>query len=886
MPEFVADGVRRPRVFAWQRVRFHQVTFPLVQACAALLVGAASPAHAAPPANTGTYNNNTAITVDVTSNTGTIDNNAPGVWTGKVLSNQGRINNNLGAAWAGTVVTNIGEIFNHGQWTGNIESNDDHSIYNDGASALWWGTVANNSQVINTNGARWQGNVVGNNNAIFNDQGSIWNGDVLANGGGSNDLTLIDNFGAWGGAVQSNFASIYNDAGSWSGDVISNGGGAMFAEIDNSALWTGKVTSNGGGIFNEAGATWLGEVVSNGVGGNYAEIDNYGAWAGDVDTNASWIYNLGGTWTGKVLGNTGYLYNNFIDSNSNPGGINHAIWNGDIIGNSGRIVNETGGFWNGDVKSNAGTITNLGIWTGSFTSAGTVKAENRINGAFTNNGLLQLTGSLAGITTLTNNGTLELRGSGAVQTLTATNVDFGAGSIYGIDVDTAGHSDTVVATTASLGGTVQVKASVGGPYNFMSHYVILSAPNISGTFAGVTTDLAFLDPRLSYVDPQVVALDLVRNDQGFAQVGQTPNQKSAAAAAAALGAGNPIYGAILWLTEAQAAQAFDALSGEAYASLNTASMENANILAKAVTGHLDQSFDAVGDDASSVSFYAQPYTPQASARHTSGVWGELHGVHSDFATPGFAGLSSTVGGVSLGLDGRLGDWRLGAVLQAGTAGMIVDERATFATSVDYGAGLYGGTEWGDTRLLLGALYTRHDIHSSRTVTFPGFADALSADYSADTAQAFAELSHQFDFGAVSLQPFANLTFVRHSTDAFTETGGAAALSNQSSLIDATFATLGFGVDRQFVVGDDMLLTASATLGWRHAFASRPNLTSAFAGGAGFNIVGAPIAADLFVLSAGLDLDVNAATTVDLTYNGQIGSGTQTHALRATWDTRF
>ena len=58
------------------------------------------------------------------------------------------------------------------------------------------------------------------------------------------------------------------------------------------------------------------------------------------------------------------------------------------------------------------------------------------------------------------------------------------------------------------------------------------------------------------------------------------------------------------------------------------------------------------------------------------------------------------------------------------------------------------------------------------------------------------------------------------------------------------------------------------------------------GGAGFIVAGTPMAADMFVLSAGLNLDVSAATTMDFTYNGQIGSGAQTHTLRATWDTRF
>ena len=43
---------------------------------------------------------------------------------------------------------------------------------------------------------------------------------------------------------------------------------------------------------------------------------------------------------------------------------------------------------------------------------------------------------------------------------------------------------------------------------------------------------------------------------------------------------------------------------------------------------------------------------------------------------------------------------------------------------------------------------------------------------------------------------------------------------------------------------------------------------------------------MFVLSADLNLDMSAATTLDLSYDGQFGDGVMIHSLRATWDTRF
>src|SRR3546814_8531780 len=63
-----------------------------------------------------------------------------------------------------------------------------------------------------------------------------------------------------------------------------------------------------------------------------------------------------------------------------------------------------------------------------------------------------------------------------------------------------------------------------------------------------------------------------------------------------------------------------------------------------------------------------------------------------------------------------------------------------------------------------------------------------------------------------------------TTEEFSETGGAASLSRTSNTFSATFTTPGMQAERRFVVGNEMLLTASASLGWRHAFADTPSDT--------------------------------------------------------------
>jgi fibronectin-binding autotransporter adhesin len=505
---------------------------------------------------------------------------------------------------------------------------------------------------------------------------------------------------------------------------------------------------------------------------------------------------------------------------------------------------------------------------------------------------LRAIGSLSGITTLTNTGTVSLQGNGTTQILSVADADFRAGSFFDIDVDTTGGNDKLIADTATLNGTVRVNAGTAdGPYNPNTIYTILSANTVTGEFDGVTTDLAFLDPRLRY-DANSVQLALDRNDVSFAEAGRTDNQRAAAAGVESLGAGNDIYESMLWLNEQQAGKAFDSLSGEGYASFESVSIQSAAVIADLLTARLDRTFDALDEDRPIlVSAYAEePALASAlqsgAARHGGG-WVAAYGATANLPGDGnTADVDSTMGGVAGGYDGSLGDWRLGAMLHVGRTSAKIDDRNTSGDSTDYGAGLYGGRQWGATRLAFGAAYTRHDWDASRSVGVPGFSDSLSADYSTGTSQAFGKLSHAFDLGVVSLVPYAGLAYVYQSADAFSETGGPAALESQSDAIDATFTTLGLGSRREFLLGD-RLMTAKAAVGWRHAYSDTGGAARTIVGGDSFFIVGASVPDDMAVLNAGLNLNVSPDTTLGLTYDGQIGSdGAQSHALKGAWATQF
>ncbi|MGA3882270.1 autotransporter outer membrane beta-barrel domain-containing protein, partial [Bacillus pumilus] len=71
-------------------------------------------------------------------------------------------------------------------------------------------------------------------------------------------------------------------------------------------------------------------------------------------------------------------------------------------------------------------------------------------------------------------------------------------------------------------------------------------------------------------------------------------------------------------------------------------------------------------------------------------------------------------------------------------------------------------------------------------------------------------------GAARFEPFANLAYVSLHTDAFTEKGGAAALTSAATATDTTFSTLGLRTSTTFDIGGTVL-TARSVVGWRHAF---------------------------------------------------------------------
>ncbi|XCY77107.1 autotransporter domain-containing protein [Pseudomonas sp. CBR-F] len=552
--------------------------------------------------------------------------------------------------------------------------------------------------------------------------------------------------------------------------------------------------------------------------------------------------------------------------------------------------------WSNDISGHGG-LTKQGIGALVLTGTNTYSGPTLVN-----QGLLAINGSITSDVTVSSSGVVG--GSGRIGSLTANSggtvapgnsigtlnvagdVSFAAGSTYAVELS-ATNSDRIVAGgKATLsGGTVtlalensptlltqtQAESLIGRQYN-----ILQAAGGITGSFGSVLPNYLFIGGTLNYA-ANGVQLDVGRNANTFASVAATPNQRSVAAAAEQLGAGNAVYESLLLAPNAASAQgAFQQLSGEIYPALETALVNDNRYLREAVGERLQQG--AMGASSQTVDSRGNVWVKAL------GAWGKTNS-GSDTA-----GYTTSIGGMLAGVDGALDeDTRVGLVAGYSDTSLNMGSDTHSRASVDsYHLGAYAGHEIGALRLSGGATYSWHRADVKRELQYGEVAGKQKAKVDARSTQVFTEAAYRLNLQPLALEPFANLAYVHLDADGFTEKGDAAALKGRDDSRDVVLSTLGARALKTLNINDHQQLELSGTLGWQHNLSSVDSERHlAFAsGGPSFTVESLSMVRDAALVGARVSLALSKEAKVNLDYNGLLASKEKVHGVGLSLDWAF
>lgn len=538
----------------------------------------------------------------------------------------------------------------------------------------------------------------------------------------------------------------------------------------------------------------------------------------------------------------------------------------------------SGDFSDGGAVRNGATLINHGGIAGTLTvDAGGVYAGGGSVGSLNVNGTLRTDTNLGGAT--------------IVHDLTMGKA---ATLAYGVNAD-GSSAPVVVGGVANLNGATLAVNPGSGTYPWQSHYTVLQAAQVNGTFGEVSSDYAFLTPTLAYTATQV-DLTYTRNDIAFNEFATTANGNNAANSLASIGKNSALYNALLNTTQNSAGAAIEQLAGTSNANLTSATLSASSQVGSSMLAAMQQMAGPgllVGLDQRDTPVLAASGVP-AAARNLNdpnargrlwlqgiGGYGKLDGEH------GSSGLEQRTQGSLLGADWALNPaWRVGVL--GGYSQTDLDASGVDGGVDSWHAGVYALHQNGPLALRLGAAYSAHQGDSQRSIVFNGFSDRPKGDYDADSQQAFAELGYAMGSGRLSAEPFASLGYQRYHRDRYQEKGGAAALRVDSQRQDNFSSSLGLRLAHLSSLDNGMSVTPRMALGWKHTYGDVSSSTrQAFVtGGTAFNVEGSALDRDSLMLEAGLDVGVSARHSLGLGYSGEIGSNSRNHGLIGQWQMSF
>ena len=721
------------------------------------------------------------------------------------------------------------------------------------------------------------------------------NGTITVTPGAGQTQTISDAI-----VDQTGAGGTHANAGSWS--LVKDGSG--ITTLTGANAYTGGTTVKSG-ILQGNTSSLVGNIANNAIVVFEQAAD--GTYAGNITGTGELIKDGSGklTLSGNNSFGTGILVSGGVlqgTSNSLQGNIS----------NTATVIFDQAfnGTYAGELTG-AGALIKNGTGTLNLTGASTVSGGTTINagglavnGHLTSNVAVNKGGTLSGSGNVTgdivNHGGTVKPGNSIGHLTVNGNFTFNSGT-YEVEVNAQGDSDRI--NVIGAGHKVMINAGTllivpdAGTYTPNTTYTIITTEGGGTvTFDNVAGGVGFLTPRVS-LDRNNIYVTLALAPNAFASAGQTQNQQAVGSALDAIAASGSVGGIVTTMANLptpQGAPALQALSGQPYADFGTLNTRASQLFMNAVGRQMATERGAgLGGPQRVALAEACDVACDTAQPSRFGAW--VAGIGSTGSVLGDAnasGFTYTMGGTAFGVDYRFDPRFLVGIAGGYTSGtQWVNGFSGNGYSDSFSVALYGSfTQNGSgpgfyADALAG--YANASNRLQRVIALPGSPTGIAnGNTSANQFLGQIETGYKFGLGIganSSISPFARLQVGSINQAGFTEYGGG--LFNLAVAAQTTTSVrTTFGVDLAggFEVGGT-LLDLGFRLGWMHEFAdtARP-MTAAFAAAptSQFTVFGATPQRDSAVVGFSAATALGDHSSLFVAYDGEIGGGTDNHALRA------
>jgi uncharacterized protein with beta-barrel porin domain len=584
------------------------------------------------------------------------------------------------------------------------------------------------------------------------------------------------------------------------------------------------------------------------------------------------------------------------------------------VGGTGGIINGIGG------TASLAAISGTTVVDGTNTFSGGTTVTNAtlvVNGALGDpiigpGGVLTGTGSV-GPTQIMSGGTFAPGNGTPGTSMTVTgSLAFASGALYVVYVNPTTSTFAFVTGTATLNGTVQANFAAGSYVS--KQYTILRADGgLVRTFTGITNvNLpSGASDSLSY-GANTVYLNLTPGFTNYTGLNQN-QQNVANALNNYFNATGGIPGQFFGLTRSGLTQVDGEVATGAERGAFQLMDEFLNLMldpfvngrgggfgtgmgtgmgmgGRAIGFAPDQQDNLPPDIALAYASILTKAPPQKFEQRWTAWGGAFGGSNNSNGDPavGSTNVSTQTYGFAAGMDYHLSpDTIIGFGLGGGGLNWGLANALGTGRSDSFLAGVYGITYWGPAYFGAAFALANHWFTTNRAA----LGDQLTANFDGQGFGGRLESGYRFGvLPTLGVTPYAALQAQEFFTPAYSEndvTGGGLGVNYAAGNATDVRTEIGAHVDAPIAIGR-MPLVLYARAAWAHDFVADPALSAAFQSlpGVNFTVSGAPIPGDSALASAGAELFLTPRWTLQVKFDGEFASGSQTYAgsgaLRYTW----